>query len=245
MEISTRIPVPGTYNFRDVGGLPARGGSVRHGRLYRSDGLHRLGEDGREALRRLEVGMVVDLRDENEALLMPDDLDGLDVEVLQLPVFEGSGASQGQRGISLEALYHRIVTRHSRVVVEALREITSAGDRAVVVHCTAGKDRTGIVVALALLAAGVDRESVVTDYAVTESLLAGEWLEEMVSLIGTYGVPDTPELRTLMGGSPREALESALDEVERRHGSVREYLVASGLERAELDALRARLVAGD
>ncbi|WP_344369717.1 tyrosine-protein phosphatase [Agromyces tropicus] len=245
MEISTRIPVPGTYNFRDVGGLPARGGIVRYGRLYRSDGLHRLGQDGRDALRRLEVGIVVDLRDENEVRIMPDDLDGLEVEVLQLPVFEGSGASQGERGISLEALYHRIVTQHSHVVVEALREITVAGDRAVVVHCTAGKDRTGIVVALALLAAGVERESVIADYVVTESLLAGEWLEEMVSRIGAYGIPDTPELRTLMGGSPREALESALDEVERRHGSVREYLVAAGLDRAELAALEARLVERD
>ena len=77
MEISTRIPVPGTYNFRDVGGLPAREGVVRRGVLYRSDGLHRLGDDGREALRRLGVGMVIDLRDENEARMMPDDLVGL------------------------------------------------------------------------------------------------------------------------------------------------------------------------
>ncbi|UIP59001.1 tyrosine-protein phosphatase [Agromyces marinus] len=245
MEISTRIPVPGTYNFRDVGGLPARGGSVRYGRLFRSDGLHRLGEEGRDALRRLEVGVVVDLRDENESRLMPDDISGLEIEVLQLPVFEGSGASQGERGISLDELYHRILTRHAGVVVQVLREISSAGDRAVVVHCTAGKDRTGIVVALALLAAGVDRESVIADYVVTESLLAGEWLEEMVTLIGRYGIPDTPELRTLMGGSPRAAIESALDEVERRHGSVREFLVASGLDDAELRALESWLVERD
>lgn len=242
MEISTRIPVPGTYNFRDVGGLPARGGVVRRGVLFRSDGLHRLGDEGRDALRRLDVGVVIDLRDENEARLMPDDLAGLDVRVRRLPVFEGSGASQGGRGISLEALYHRIVTTHSPIVVDALRVLPDAGDRAVVVHCTAGKDRTGIVVALALLAAGVERESVIADYVLTESHLAGEWLEEMVALIGRYGIPDTPELRTLMGGSPREALESALDEVERRHGSTREYLLASGLERHELDALEAWLI---
>lgn len=242
MEISTRIPVPGTYNFRDVGGLPARGGVVRRGVLFRSDGLHRLGDEGRDALRRLDVGVVIDLRDENEARLMPDDLAGLDVRVRRLPVFQGSGASQGGRGISLEALYHRIVTTHSPIVVDALRVLPDAGDRAVVVHCTAGKDRTGIVVALALLAAGVERESVIADYVLTESHLAGEWLEEMVALIGRYGIPDTPELRTLMGGSPREALESALDEVERRHGSTREYLLASGLERHELDALEAWLI---
>ncbi|MFE6967559.1 MULTISPECIES: tyrosine-protein phosphatase [unclassified Agromyces] len=242
MKTQSRIPVPGTFNFRDVGGLPARGGVVRDGVLYRSDGLYRLGEAGKSELRQLGVGIVIDLRDDNEAKMMPDDLDGLEVEVLRLPVFEGSGASQGAGGISLEALYERIVTQHASVVVSALREIASAGDRAVVVHCTAGKDRTGIVVALTLMAVGVDRESVIDDYARTEANLAGEWLEEMVEMIGRYGVADTPELRTLMGGSPREAIEGVLDTVERAHGSTREYLLASGLELGELAALETLLV---
>ena len=245
METSTRIPVPGTYNFRDVGGLPAATGMVREGVLFRSDGLHRLGEAGRAELRELGVGIVIDLRDENEARLMPDDLGELDVEVLSLPVFEGSGASQGSGGISLDALYERIVTQHASVVVSALREIASAGERSVVVHCTAGKDRTGVVVALALLAAGVDREAVIEDYARTESNLAGEWLEEMVALVGRYGVPDSPELRVLMGGSPREAIEGVIETIERDHGSTREYLLAAGLSLHDLAALERLLIDPD
>lgn len=242
METSTRIPVPGTFNFRDVGGLPAQNGAVRGGVLYRSDGLHRLGDAGRAALSDLGVGIVIDLRDENEAAFMPDDLGDLEVEVLRLPVFEGSGASQGAGGVSLEALYERIVTQHASVVVAALREISTAGDRAVLVHCTAGKDRTGIVVALALLAVGVDRESVVIDYASTEANLAGEWLDEMVAMAVRYGVPDTPELRTLMGGSPRDAIEGVIEIIERDHGSVREYLLAFGLSLAELGSLENLLI---
>jgi protein-tyrosine phosphatase len=245
MKTSTRIPVPGTYNFRDVGGLRAETGRVRDGVLYRSDGLHRLGEAGRAELRERGVGIVIDLRDENEARLMPDDLDGLDVEVLRLPVFEGSGASQGAGGISLDALYERIVTQHASVVVSAVREIARAGERSVVVHCTAGKDRTGVVVAIALMAVGVDREEVIEDYARTETNLAGEWLEQMVTMVGRYGIPDTPELRVLMGGSPREAIEGAIDTVERLHGSTREYLLASGLELSDLAALERLLIDGD
>ncbi len=243
MKITTRIPIPGTYNFRDVGGLPALTGTVREGVLFRSDGLHRLGEEGRSELRRLRVGRVIDLRDENEASIMPDDLDGLDVEVLRLPVFEGGGASQGARGISLDALYHRIVTQHTSVVVGALREIAGADERSVVVHCTAGKDRTGVVVALALSAVGVYRDAVVDDYARTEANLAGEWLEGMVELVSRYGVPDTPELRVLMGGSPPEAIEGVLDEVERSHGSTRDYLLSAGLDLSDLAALERRLIA--
>lgn len=242
MRTSTRIPIPGTYNFRDVGGLPATGGVVREGVLFRSDGLHRLGAEGRDRLRQLGVGVVIDLRDENEAAVMPDDLDGLEVDVLRLPVFEGSGASQGAGGISLDALYHRIVTQHTSVVVSALREIAGAGERSVVVHCTAGKDRTGVVVALALSAVGVHRASIIDDYACTESNLAGEWLEEMVELVGRYGVPDSPELRVLMGGSPPEAIEGVLETIERDHGSTREYLVESGLGLHELAALESRLI---
>jgi protein-tyrosine phosphatase len=245
METSTRIPVPGTYNFRDVGGLPASTGTVRDGVLYRSDGLYRIGEEGRAMLTQLGVGIVIDLRDEQEAERMPDDIDGLGLEVLRLPVFEGSGASQGAAGISLEALYDRIVTMHASVVVSALREISSAGDRAVLVHCTAGKDRTGVVVALSLLAVGVDREAVIEDYARTEANLAGEWLEEMIELIGRYGVADSPELRTLMGGSPRDAIEGVIETIERAHGSTKEYLLASGLTLAELAALETLLIRAD
>jgi protein-tyrosine phosphatase len=242
METSTRLPVPGTFNFRDVGGLPAITGTVRDAVLFRSDGLARLGEEGQAKLRELGVGIIIDLRDDNEAQMLPDDLGELDVEVLRLPVFEGSGASQGMAGISLEALYERIVTQHASVVVDALREISTAGERAVVVHCTAGKDRTGIVVALALLAVGVDREAVIADYAATEANLAGEWLEGMVALIERHGVPDSPALRTLMGGSPRDAIEGVIELVEREHGSVREYLLAEGLGLGELAALEQLLI---
>lgn len=236
-----RIPVPGTYNFRDVGGLRTPTGRVRSGVLYRSDGLHRLGEAGRAAVAELGIGIVIDLRDENEIAVMPDDLGELEVEVLHLPVFEGSGASQGPN-VALDTLYERIIEQHAAVVVRAIREIASAGDRAVLVHCTAGKDRTGIVTALTLLAVGVDRDDVVADYARTEGNLAGEWLEEMVALMGRYGVPDRPELRVLMGGSPPEALERVIVAIERDHGSAREYLLGAGLTLDELAALEHLLV---
>lgn len=242
MTTVRRIPVPGTFNFRDVGGYAADGGVVRSGRLFRSDGLSALGDAGKNELRALGVGVVIDLRDDFEVEALPDDLAGLDVEVLRLPVFEGSGASQGTVGISLEALYERILTLHSDVVVAALRELAHAGDRAVLVHCTAGKDRTGIVVALALLAVGVDRDTVVADYAQSQENLGGAWLDQMLALIKEHGVEITPELRILMGGSPPEALNGALDLIIREHGSVRQYLLDAGLTEIDLAALKASLV---
>lgn len=245
METSTRIAVPGTFNFRDVGGLPTATGRVRSGVFFRSDGLHNLGDAGRDALRELGVGMIIDLRDDAEANIMPDDLDGLDVVVKRLPVFEGS--SQSMAGITLDALYERIVTQHTSTVIDALRDVLAAahlpeGHRASIVHCTAGKDRTGIVTAVALLAVGVSRDDVIDDYAATEENLSGEWLTGMLAKVAEYGIPDSPQLRTLMGGSPREAIAGVIDLIEREHGSVREYLIGAGFELAELAELERVLV---
>lgn len=237
-----RLPIDGTYNFRDVGGYPAGGGTTRVGKLYRADALGRLGESGREALRDLGVKIVIDLRDDFEVEALPDDLDGLDVEVLRLPVFEGSGASASTVGATIVHLYDKIVFQHTDVIVTALREIADTGDAPVVVHCTAGKDRTGIVVALALLAVGVDRETVVADYALTEANLEGPWLEGMLELVRGYGVEVTPDLRVILGGSPREALETTIDRIEERAGSVRAYLLDAGLDEVELAKLRSVLV---
>jgi protein-tyrosine phosphatase len=242
MSTARRIAVPGTYNFRDVGGYQASGGTIRSGKLFRSDGIHALGDAGRESLRELGVGVVIDLRDDFEADAMPDDLGGLDVKVMRLPVFEGSGRSQDTVGISLEALYERILTLHSDVVVAALRELAHSGDEAVLIHCTAGKDRTGIVVALALLAVGVDRETVVADYAESESNLSGDWLDAMLALVESHDVEITPSLRILLGGSPPEALDTAIDTIEKAHGSVRQYLLDAGLSELDLASLRSVLV---
>jgi protein-tyrosine phosphatase len=237
-----RIPIHGTYNFRDVGGYAAEGGVTRTGKLYRADALGRLGEAGRSALRELGIRVVIDLRDDFEVQGLPDDLEGLDVEVLHLPVFEGSGASASTVGATIVHLYEKIVFQHTDVIVRALKEIADTGDDPVVVHCTAGKDRTGIVVALALLAVGVDRETVVSDYALTEANLEGPWLEGMLELVRSYGVEVTPDLRVILGGSPREALEVTIDRIEGRSGSVRRYLLEAGLDELELAKLRSVLV---
>ncbi|WP_434317139.1 tyrosine-protein phosphatase [Leifsonia sp. P73] len=190
--VAERIPVNGTYNFRDAGGYPVAEGVVRRGKLFRSDGLARLGDEGRQALRDLDVRVVIDLRDDFEVSVLPDDVAGLGLQRLHLPVFEGSGASQSTIGITLVGLYEKILLQHGDVVVTALREIADTGEEAVVVHCTAGKDRTGIVVALALLAVGVDRDLVVADYAATQANLRGPWLDAMIDLVRSHGVEVTP-----------------------------------------------------
>ena len=241
MTHTTPLAVPGTFNFRDAGGMLATGGRVRPGVLFRSDALNRLGEDGRSAIARLGIRTVIDLRDQFELEAMPDDTATLELDTIHLPVFEGSGASQSTLGSTLAGLYELILAKHADVVVAALRDIAHA-DGGVLVHCTAGKDRTGIVVALALLAVGADRDDVISNYAESEANLRGEWLEQMMAFIASNGGEDTPDLRVLLGGSPPEALAATLDWIDGRWGGVRDYLLAAGFSEMDIAALVSKLV---
>jgi protein-tyrosine phosphatase len=110
------------------------------------------------------------------------------------------------------------------------------------VHCTAGKDRTGVSVALVLDAVGAERAAVVADYAASAANLAGPWADGMRAMITAMGVPLTPEIDTLVTATPPAAIEQALAWVDAQGGAA-EYLQSGGLTDAELDALRARLTA--
>ena len=111
------------------------------------------------------------------------------------------------------------------------------------VHCPAGKDRTGLVVAFALLAAGVDRVEAVADYAQTEDNLRGEWADGMLALVTSHGEEPTPAIVELMTASPAPMLEALLDRIDAEFGSIHGYLLAHGLTDADLRRLRTTLIA--
>lgn len=242
MDSTVRIPVDGTFNLREPAGYTAARGVTRSGVLYRSDGLKSLTDRGREQLVELGVHTIIDVRDDFEREMQPDALDGLDIETVHIPVYEGSAAANSGPGITLPSMYESIVVQHGEVVVSALRLIASPESGHVLVHCTAGKDRTGIVVALALRAVGVAPDVVVADYARSESNLAGEWLEAMIALTSRFGIADTPQLRGIMGSTPASVMEGLLALIDEKYGSVTDYLLAQGFTTDELEQLDAKLV---
>ena len=92
------------------------------------------------------------------------------------------------------------------------------------VHCTAGKDRTGVAIALLLDAVGAERDAVVADYAASEANLSGAWADSMFAMIDAMGVPRTPTLDELIAATPPAAIEEALAWVDREHGGSAAYL---------------------
>ncbi|MDQ1171369.1 protein-tyrosine phosphatase [Microbacterium proteolyticum] len=235
----TRSLVSGATNFRDTGGLPAGGARTRTGVLYRSGNLVAVDDDGMQALRRLGIRRVIDLRDETEVAHAPSRLDDLAVEVQHEPLFLGSVASFFARDVSLDELYAAIVDDSADRVVAVVRGILSA--QPVLVHCTVGKDRTGVTVAIALAAAGVDRDAVVADYARTEDLLPAERNAAVLRAIRSMH-PGAVHAEALATRSPAPVMRALLDRLDREHGSPAEYLRAHGLTDDEVRRLREVLV---
>jgi protein-tyrosine phosphatase len=243
--MSERLPIEGTHNFRDVGGYPAGSGRTRHGQLYRSDALSGLTPAGAAALARLGIGLVVDLRSDLEARQdqSADPLPG--VPRLRVPIHGGSRSSLLDETLpSLEALYRQVLCDSGTQLATAVDAIAGSGPTPVLVTCTAGKDRTGLVVALALEAAGVDRRAVVADYTHSALNLDGDWMDQTMTLMVSNGVPVSPRLFEVLGGSPDHAMERILAWLEASHGSVAGYLTAHGMPAGSVVALRAKLVAG-
>jgi protein tyrosine/serine phosphatase len=125
-------------------------------------------------------------------------------------------------------------------VVAALRAIAGTPGAALV-HCAAGKDRTGVVVALALLAVGVDREAVIADYAATAERIGAILDRLRASVTYAVGVDRISEAQH----TPRaSAMKRFLDQVDSRHGGVTQWLADQGFGVRDIELLRRKLLAG-
>lgn len=231
------IAIAGTYNFRAVAPYAAGDSTIRHQTLFRSDALDRVDDQGRELLSQLGIDVIIDLRSADE--MRSDAQVTAGPAVANVPVFEsGRPTTTADTEISLESVYIDMVDSRGAALVAALREIVAANGHALV-HCTAGKDRTGIVIALALAACGVDRADIVDDYSQTAANLAGEWAQHMQARMSAagYSVPDE-----VLVASPAQLLNDTIDHIDREFGSVAAYLEAHGFGAAERSALVAALV---
>ena len=247
------IDVEGVHNARGVGGLETMDGRrVLDGLFFRSAGLHGITDDGRRTLTLLGVDTILDLRGMTEVTQSPDAIEG--ARVMHLPLHEPSdpeaglfvGAAADESGVSgLGSIYREIVQTRGREITQGLRAITSA-QGAVLAHCTAGKDRTGVFVAILLAALGVRDVDIVRTYAESGDLL-GTGFRAEVSALMTLSSPDgspilDADLDDLLA-SPSELIEGVLDVIRHDHGTVTEYLRVHGFSPDDLGALRQKLVA--
>jgi protein tyrosine/serine phosphatase len=243
------VPFSTVFNFRDLGGYPAAGGrTVRWGRLYRSDGLHRLTEDDFEDFAGLGVRTVIDLRRPDEL-----DADGRVAESLGLDYrhLNFHADMWPQHTLTPAQMPRYLADRYAdmaeggltgkNAVAASLRAVADADAAPLVFHCAAGKDRTGVLAALTLSLVGVDDEDIATDYALSaeSERRFREWRRAL-----STAQPDEDGHSTAwtVNPCPREAMHLFLTELRERHGSVEAYVRRAGISHAEVEKLRGHLL---
>jgi protein-tyrosine phosphatase len=234
------VPLSGAYNFRDLGGYPAGIGAVtRRGRLFRSDGLHRLTDADLEILRAIGLATIIDLRTPGEVEhtgrgVLGDEAIGYHhLAVVQRGGGEAVGAP-APAGDDLAERYLWYLDIGRRALVEALGLVADPANHPLVFHCTAGKDRTGVLAALVLDILGVDREVIVADYVITADRL--ELIVDRIRTDPTYsaGMSKIPASRfTVEAGT----MERFLDELHARYGGARSWAEGAGVSPADLDRM--------
>lgn len=259
----TRVDLPGTSNLRDLGGYPtADGRVVARGRLFRSEALAHPGATEMHAIwqeanaghyRALSLRTVIDLRSETETQKVPSAWEAATgARVVSLPIAEGvEGTDTNVMGKVLRGevsrfdvedladFYRVTLDRRAETFAAAISVVADPDQLPALVHCSAGKDRTGLFVALVLEVLGVDRALTVEDYALT-GVLRPDRVQSYAALLSAAGV-DPDAVRTLFE-TPAAAMQLALRHLDEEYGGAAEYLVGRGrLAPADLDALRVAL----
>ncbi len=232
------LAVEGLHNLRDVGGYPtADGGTTRGGLLLRGGALGDLTASG-PLLADLGIRMVVDLREDRELVGLPDSVLPDALALHRNPLY-GGRIRLGEID-ELADLYTQILERCADQVVAAIEVLAGEDALPALVHCSAGKDRTGLVVGLLLSALGVPDDVVAEDYARSEEAYVGELRERTMRKGIALGAKED-RIEELMS-CPPELMHTVLADLRAAHGSTEGYLVAGGLRVESLTALRERMV---
>jgi protein-tyrosine phosphatase len=246
-------------NFRDIGGYRTTNGRhVRRGKVFRSSDLSNLTPADATKVDSLHIAAVIDLRTKDERTQLPSVWLRRPTDSYQSPktslaptmrlILAQAATADGARRGMIE--FYRQMPDAYRMEYAAMFERIAAGDLPILVHCTAGKDRTGVAIALLLTSVGVPRQTVIHDYQRTEDLLpapktgtaqsaaAGGVARAQAALAQ---LPDDSR-RALWRADP-EYVQAALDSINREYGSIDGYLERGlGLTRAQIGQVRKAVV---
>jgi len=258
------IHLKGSTNTRDIGGYPAGGERIfRWGTVYRSDNLAKLTEDDFRILEEIGVKTVIDLRTNREHEQSPTKWQGENPpQFYHFPIGDSRNdwfnaqrrMMQKRRFTEEEAREHmaagfRMFAAAGSESFEGLMDVLlDPSSYPVLIHCTAGKDRAGVAVALIQEAVGVDRETIMQDFLLTNEVSRAEEKAQLLSrqrdeTAGTRRIGKSPSAAAwfpIIGAQP-EMLEAFYAGIEESYGSVDAFLTAIGVDSEARSALVASL----
>ncbi|MEA2643736.1 MAG: protein-tyrosine phosphatase [Chloroflexota bacterium] len=242
---SRRLDWPDCRNTRDLGGLPVPGGVTRSGMFVRSDNLRSLNLAGLEAMVAYGVTTVIDLRSESEVETSPSPFATPDPfnyphppAYLHMPLIDDATMLKLADAPDMFDRY-LMMLEHRPDAFSSVFSTLARTEGAVVFHCFAGKDRTGMVAAMSLALAGVDVQSIAADYAETDVQMAARYKEWLAA-----APPDQLEWMRADLRCPPERIAGVLEHLDQRWGGVEGYLQAAGVPADDISSLRSKLKAG-
>ena len=224
------IKLKGAVNFRDMGGYPAKDGKhIKWGKLYRSADLSRLKREDLTRLQQLSISYIADFRGPNEVNAAPDAVP-VNATRVSLPAgSEHTGDSVYMRQLLRSAKDSGLVPFYSDIrslgdrykpLFAALLQVNA--DSAVLFHCSAGKDRTGIAAALILYALNVSDEKIMEDYLASNYYRRNENEQSIKGMMILYKM-DEPTARNVMGVQ-ESYIKATFNAIRNQYGSIDNYL---------------------
>jgi hypothetical protein len=241
---SSHLDIDGCFNVRDAGGWPTEDGRrMRTGVLYRADDPVRLTGEGASRIAELDLRAVIDLR--QQAQFDRGHLFGTADITHHIPlvdrIIDINDPPRLEGAADVVGLYEDMVERGGAQIVRAVDVIAEhIVDGPVLVHCVAGKDRTGLVVALIQAAIGVTRESIIAEYSLSDAPTQRRRRAMIAEpLPGDPPVGRSPEL---LWTAPAETMALFAARVVELHGSLAAWPSALGVSATTVDLLRDRLL---
>ena len=241
------LDLEGTYNTRDIGGYPTQDGrQTRWGRLLRSDSLHQLPIRSQAALLDYGIRTIIDLRRSQQIQRTPNVFFGSEEVAYYHQNMVGDMALPERAEIptTLEPFERRyrtyclVIDRRQSQIHDTLAILAAPDSLPALVHCAGGKDRTGIITALALGLAGAPVETIAQDYGLTARFTHARYLEANPEISATnYTWKDHRKV-----SCPPEAMLGVFRHLEECYGGVEGYVRTLGLTQAQIESLRNGLI---
>ncbi len=254
------IEIDGVHNFRDFGGYKTKNGKqVKLNHLFRSGQFNGITDEGRARLETFGPKIVVDLRKDNERLKQPSNFGDLKIKKIENNMF---AAHEPKIPAHLQFLRDNECTPKAienyminmsrelafledhKIMFKSAFDALSENDVPLIVHCTAGKDRTGTLCALILKTLDVHDDDIMDDYLLTNKIpnidqIIEEYLNKIRPIIGKDITKDA--LYPL--GAVRESyLVAIMDEINVRHEGVENYLDHIGITKSQIEKIRNHLL---
>ena len=234
-----RVALEGCLNFRDLGGYAcADGKTTREGVFYRSNCLSYLTDADIVMLCDMSITHVLDLRFPDEVAKDVNRMaDREGVSYINISLADGAWLDPKVFPTSMAQFYTDLLEKSGARIAEAFRFFAAHADGRFAFHCTAGKDRTGVLAALLLDLAGVSREDIVADYALTQTYMWDVFMQAKLEMEAKYGMP----LADYIFEAAPESMTLFLDVLYTRYGNAAAYLKVIDLPDDEIAIVREML----